>query len=112
MSCLIRFERFAVFLLAGVVLASCSSSSGAMEDEGNEGPKLLAHRGIHQTFSTEGVDDETCTATKIDPPLHGYIENTIISGPDGAGIDSPADLADVPSDIDVYVWTNRVDAIT
>ena len=39
----------------------------------------LAHRGVHQTFSLEGVDNDTCTATRIDPPLHGYLENTIPS---------------------------------
>ena len=40
---------------------------------------LLAHRGVHQTFSDTGVDDATCTATRIDPPTHAFIENTIPS---------------------------------
>lgn len=44
-----------------------------------KGLQLLAHRGVHQTFDPEGVDDQTCTATRIDPPTHSHIENTIPS---------------------------------
>lgn len=43
------------------------------------GLKLLSHRGVHHTFDPEGVDDQTCTATRIDPPTHQYIENTLPS---------------------------------
>lgn len=45
----------------------------------SEGLKLLAHRGVHQTFSREGIDDRTCTATRIDTVEHSYIENTLPS---------------------------------
>ncbi|MGH6910557.1 MAG: glycerophosphodiester phosphodiesterase family protein [Phenylobacterium sp.] len=40
---------------------------------------ILAHRGVSQTFSEAGVDDATCTATRIDPPTHRLLENTIPS---------------------------------
>lgn len=40
---------------------------------------LLAHRGMSQTFSREGLTNETCTATRIFAPTHEYIENTIAS---------------------------------
>lgn len=40
---------------------------------------ILAHRGVHQTFSEAGVTNATCTAERIDPPTHGYIENTLPS---------------------------------
>ena len=40
---------------------------------------LVAHRGVAQQFSREGVDNETCTATRIRPPQHNFIENTIYS---------------------------------
>lgn len=43
------------------------------------GAWLLAHRGVHQTFPLEGVGNDTCTATRIVPPRHGYIENTLPS---------------------------------
>ncbi len=40
---------------------------------------LLSHRGVHQTYHRNNLTNETCTATRIDPPSHGYIENTIDS---------------------------------
>jgi glycerophosphoryl diester phosphodiesterase len=42
-------------------------------------PTLLAHRGMHQTFTREGLDGETCTASRIYPPEHEFIENTLPS---------------------------------
>ncbi|WP_409273879.1 glycerophosphodiester phosphodiesterase family protein [Neobacillus sp. SCS-31] len=41
--------------------------------------KLLAHRGVAQTFDMTGITNETCTAERIYPPEHGYLENTIPS---------------------------------
>jgi glycerophosphoryl diester phosphodiesterase len=40
---------------------------------------LVAHRGVAQQFSREGVGNETCTATRIRPPQHNFLENTIYS---------------------------------
>ncbi len=40
---------------------------------------LLAHRGLAQTYHREGLTNETCTARRIDPPEHPYLENTIAS---------------------------------
>ena len=39
--------------------------------------QLIAHRGVHQTFAREGLTNETCTAERIFPPAHGFIENTL-----------------------------------
>ena len=50
--------------------------------------ELLAHRGVHQTFSSEGVESDTCTASRIHPPTHGLMENTIASI--GAAFDAGA----------------------
>lgn len=41
--------------------------------------KLIAHRGVHQTFSRVGLQNDTCTAERIHPPAHEYIENTLPS---------------------------------
>lgn len=38
---------------------------------------LIAHRGVHQTFHREGLTGETCTAERIHPPTHAFIENTL-----------------------------------
>jgi glycerophosphoryl diester phosphodiesterase len=40
---------------------------------------LLAHRGLAQTFSLDGVTADTCTATRIHAPEHDYLENTLPS---------------------------------
>lgn len=40
---------------------------------------LIAHRGVHQTFSRDGLTNDTCTAERIYPPQHTYIENTLQS---------------------------------
>jgi glycerophosphoryl diester phosphodiesterase len=42
-------------------------------------PTLLAHRGLHQTFSADGLKSDTCTAERIHPPEHGFLENTVAS---------------------------------
>ena len=42
-------------------------------------PKLLSHRGVHQTFHRDGLTNETCTAERIHPVSHTYIENTLPS---------------------------------
>lgn len=42
-------------------------------------PLLIAHRGVHQTFHTEGLANDTCTAVRIYPPTHTFIENTLPS---------------------------------
>lgn len=42
-------------------------------------PTLLAHRGVHQTFPPDGVENDTCTAARIRPPEHAFLENTIPS---------------------------------
>lgn len=40
---------------------------------------LLAHRGVAQQFSREGLTNDTCTAARMLTPTHGYIENTLPS---------------------------------
>lgn len=39
----------------------------------------LAHRGVHQNYHREGLDNQTCTATRIHPPTHDFLENTLDS---------------------------------
>ena len=42
-------------------------------------PTVIAQRGLHQVYGREGVDDETCTARRILPPSHLFIDNTLPS---------------------------------
>jgi glycerophosphoryl diester phosphodiesterase len=43
------------------------------------GVQLISHRGVHQLFDRRGLDNETCTAERMLPPTHGYLENTLPS---------------------------------
>lgn len=46
----------------------------------SRGPLILvAHRGLAQQFDREGVDNSTCTATRIRASDHDFIENTMRS---------------------------------
>jgi glycerophosphoryl diester phosphodiesterase len=56
-------------------------------------PVLLAHRGVAQTFPSEGLTNDTCTAARIDPPRHALLENTIPSL--RAAIAAGADVVEV-----------------
>jgi glycerophosphoryl diester phosphodiesterase len=42
-------------------------------------PTLLAHRGLAQTYGSAGLTATTCTAARIHPPEHPYLENTLAS---------------------------------
>jgi glycerophosphoryl diester phosphodiesterase len=55
-------------------------------------PVLMAHRGLAQTFTHEDLDRDTCTATRIRPPEHGFIENTLPSMQ--AAFDAGADIVE------------------
>lgn len=48
--------------------------------------KLVAHRGTSQQFSHKGLDNQTCTATRIEPPVHDYLENTLPSLSSAVGL--------------------------
>lgn len=54
---------------------------------------VLAHRGVHQTFSLQRVTRQSCTAKVIDPPRHGFIENTIPAM--RAAFDAGADVVEL-----------------
>ena len=38
--------------------------------------ELLAHRGVYQRYSKLGLDNQTCTASRIETPTHRLLENT------------------------------------
>lgn len=72
-----RFAKRAMAALLlfglGVYLFNAPWRGAAMHGQ----PRLLAHRGVHQTFDLEGVGNDTCTATRIREPIAPEIENTI-----------------------------------
>jgi glycerophosphoryl diester phosphodiesterase len=62
--------------------------------------ELIAHRGVHQTFSRADLDNDTCTAERIDPPTHGFLENTLPSMQ--AAFEAGADIVE----LDVHPTTD------
>ena len=66
---------------------------------------LLAHRGLAQTYPREGLTNDTCTATRIHPPEHAYLENTIASMQ--AAFDAGADIVE----FDVHPTTDSQFAV-
>jgi glycerophosphoryl diester phosphodiesterase len=88
-----------VVLAAGVYI-------GNRSEEGTGHPQLLAHRGIAQTFPLDGVGNDTCTATRIDPPDHTFIENTLPSmrAAFAAGADSLEFDVQVSADNELVVF--------
>ncbi|MEH7179371.1 glycerophosphodiester phosphodiesterase family protein [Neobacillus vireti] len=71
-------KRIFIFLLLLSLFIFLNNSSIFAKDRKGD-PLLLAHRGLGQTFSMEGITGETCTAERIYPPEHPYLENTIPS---------------------------------
>lgn len=55
-----------------------------------ENREILAHRGLHQTYDPTGIENETCTADRMDTPIHNYMENTLPAI--GAAIDMGAGI--------------------
>src|SRR5436190_7655208 len=75
-------RRFFGFALAGLsaFAALCFVLNTSLFSSGAPGrPMLLAHRGLAQTFDVAGVQADTCTASRIHPPEHPYLENTLAS---------------------------------
>ena len=63
-----------ILAAAGAVWAANSS---LLAGQSERRPMLIAHRGLGQTYSHVGLGRDTCTADRIYPPEHAYLENTI-----------------------------------
>jgi glycerophosphoryl diester phosphodiesterase len=61
-----------------ILLALVAASAGIASAD-TPSLKLLAHRGVAQQYHREGLGPQTCTASRILPPTHGYLENTLPS---------------------------------
>jgi glycerophosphoryl diester phosphodiesterase len=72
---LVRIAAVFLLIAAGLWL---NNSSWLYGPDGAP-TSLLAHRGVHQTYPSEGLENDTCTATRINAPTHGYLENTLAS---------------------------------
>ncbi|MVO98051.1 glycerophosphodiester phosphodiesterase family protein [Paenibacillus lutrae] len=71
-------SKLVLFLLLLFVFVYLNNSSFFTEQRSGA-PLLLAHRGLAQTFTMEGITGDTCTAERIYEPEHPFLENTIPS---------------------------------
>lgn len=93
-----RKKRYICTALVALVVAfAFLNNNQLLVAATGEPPKLLAHRGVAQTFDTEGVENDTCTAERIVPSTHEFIENTIPSM--RAAFEAGADLVE----LDVHI---------
>ncbi|NQX58423.1 glycerophosphodiester phosphodiesterase family protein [Paenibacillus qinlingensis] len=71
-------SKFVWALLILIVFIYVNNTS-LLAKERRGDPFLMAHRGLSQTFHTEDLKNDTCTAERIFEPEHPYLENTIPS---------------------------------
>ena len=83
---------------AAVCLGVANTSLFSASDPQNT--KILAHRGLHQTYVGPPPRNDTCTASPIADPTHGFIENTLPSM--AAAFDMGADVVE----IDIHLTTD------
>jgi glycerophosphoryl diester phosphodiesterase len=74
-----RFWLFLLLAMGAMAGVSFVQNASIFAPAAGERPVLLAHRGLAQTYPPGGVTDTTCTAARIDPPEHSYLENTLAS---------------------------------
>jgi len=76
---LINWLRRAAFMVAAALLLLTFVNASWLAPRPAGGVKLIAHRGVSQLFDHQGVERDTCTAERIEPPVHDYQENTVRS---------------------------------
>ena len=89
-----RALRWIGYSLGGVavLVLSLATWNGSFWSSYTARTTLLAHRGMAQTYRREDLGNETCTATRIYPPEHPYLENTLVSMK--AAFDAGADIVE------------------
>nr|WP_321525398.1 glycerophosphodiester phosphodiesterase family protein [uncultured Cohaesibacter sp.] len=95
----VKYLLLALVVFGGGVWAN--NSSLLVGGDSSVTPKILAHRGLHQTYHRRDLQSKTCTADRIDPPSHDYMENTIPSMQ--AAFDAGADVVE----LDVYLTADK-----
>jgi glycerophosphoryl diester phosphodiesterase len=66
--------------LAGLAVAGVYAANASWVAPVPEGaPRLLAHRGVHQTYRRVANAMANCEATRMNPPTNPYLENTLPS---------------------------------
>lgn len=95
-----RKLKFAALALIAVAAGVYVNNTSLLTPHPGGKPVLLAHRGMAQRFDERGVTSDTCTATRMLPPTHDYLENTLPSM--RASFEAGADIVE----LDVHPTTD------
>ena len=82
-----------VAAIAVLAAAIYLNNSNLLARHHNGQAVLLAHRGMAQRFDERDLKNDTCTAARMLPPTHEYLENTIDSM--RAGFAAGADIVEL-----------------
>jgi len=96
-------RRKARYIAATITVAAAAiyiNNSNLLATHRDGKPLLLAHRGVAQRFDERDLKNDTCTAARMLPPTHEYLENTISSM--RAGFEAGANIVE----IDVHPTTD------
>lgn len=74
-----RKRTIVLLVMVAAVIAVYAGNTNLLYSRTPGVPKILAHRGLPQDFEREGLTGETCTAERMRPPRHRFLENTIPS---------------------------------
>lgn len=100
-------RRYWALLIVLVLLAGVSlfNAGWRVPPQADAEVRLISHRGVHQTYNRDNLDNDTCTAERIYEPTHGLLENTIASMQ--AAFDAGADVVE----LDVHPTTDGMFAV-
>ncbi|NEZ61462.1 glycerophosphodiester phosphodiesterase [Leptolyngbyaceae cyanobacterium CCMR0082] len=95
-----KFQKLvAIVLMAAIGFLYFSNASFWVKPIGLS-PVLVAHRGLSQGYDRQGLTNDTCTAARMLPVPHDYLENTLPSMK--AAFDYGADIVE----LDVHPTTD------
>jgi len=92
--------KYAAAAMAVVAAGIYINNTNLLAAHRKGNPVLLAHRGMAQRFDERDLKNDTCTAARMSPPTHDYLENTIRSM--RAGFSAGADIVE----LDVHPTTD------
>ncbi len=68
--------KVAAFAVAAILFALTVFNASWLAPKPVGALRLVAHRGVAQQFDHRDIGRDTCTATRIEPPVHDRLENT------------------------------------
>lgn len=87
------FLLYALLALVAVAMFVFVNNTTLLVDRPAGRPVLLAHRGLAQDFDRTDLKSDTCTAARMLPTRHDYLENTVPSME--AAFDLGADVVEI-----------------